>query len=68
MEKSYTNAKNLDFKGVYKNNTSSQVVGRDIPFENPISSDLKVSTDILTVDQALDQIIFYLKEKKGMKL
>ena len=39
-----------------------------IPFEKPVSRDLKISTDKLTVNQALDQLICYLKEKKGIEL
>ena len=53
-----------DIKNVYRDNMGkTELVGIDIPFDEPIRCDLKVDVDSLTVEGSLEKINMFLKKK-----
>jgi adenylyl-sulfate kinase len=53
-------ARQNDIKGVYKNNLNgSNMIGLDMPFEEPLNSNLVISVDNESVDDSFQSIISY---------
>lgn len=53
-----------DVKGVYKTQQgNTHIVGVDLPFEEPVASDLTLDTSATTPQQALDMLWSFLKNK-----
>ena len=55
-----------DVKGVYKENLEeTALVGKEIPFEEPIGSDLTLDVDSMTPEESLFAIVEFLRKEKG---
>ena len=64
LKKSIENSKKNDVKGLYKNNLGkTKLVGIDIPFEEPQNSDLIIEVDKMGINESMEKIISFLKEK-----
>ena len=60
LEKDFLIAKKNDVKGIYKD---ENIVGYDINFEKPISSDLTLNVDKDDINECIKKIIIFLKNK-----
>ena len=64
LRKSIEDSRKSDVKGLYRNNLGkTNLVGIDIPFEEPQNSDLVIDVDKLEISESIDKIISFLKEK-----
>ncbi len=62
--KSLRSSVQRDVKTVYKQNMGkTDLVGIDIPFEEPTTCDLKIDVNHLTVEQSLEKLNQYLRTK-----
>ena len=53
-----------DVKNIYKQNLGkSDIVGREIPFDDPVTCDLRLDVETLTIEQSLEKINQYLRAK-----
>ena len=70
LEKDYETAKINDVKGVYKNNKilPNDIVGSDILFEDPVTCDLRISTDNCTIEHAMQQITVFLNNNTKLEI
>ena len=64
LNKSIEDSKKKDVKGLYRDNLGkTNLVGIDIPFEEPQNSDLVIDVDKLEISESIDKIISFLKMK-----
>ena len=68
LDKKFLVAKKNDVKGVYNDPELKNIVGHDIVFEKPVSSDLRIPVDDFTIDQSLEKIVSFLKNEKKFDL
>lgn len=66
MKASVETCEKRDPKGLYKKARAGEIkgfTGIDAPYEEPTNAELTIETDKQTVEEAVDRIINYLKEK-----
>lgn len=67
MKASVETCEKRDPKGLYKKARAGEIkgfTGIDAPYEEPENAELTIETDKQTVEEAVDRIINYLKEKR----
>ena len=65
VDTSLEECENRDVKGLYKKARAGEIknfTGIDAPYEAPENPDLKISTEEISVEMAVKQIIDYLEE------
>ena len=55
LKSDFNTCKERDFKGIY--NLKNNVIGKDIPFDEPLESDLIIINDNLTPKNVLDKLL-----------
>lgn len=66
LEKDIQISMKADVKGMYEKNLGkTDIVGLGQQFDEPVSCDLRVKVDEMTVEESFEQIKGYLKEKYG---
>ena len=64
LRKSIEDSRKSDVKGLYRDNLGkTNLVGIEIPFEEPQNCDLIVEVDNLGISESMEKIISFLKEK-----
>jgi len=64
LQKDLNRSIHSDVKSVYKkHHGKTAIIGLDIPFDEPVSCDLRIDVDTLTVDQSLEKVNQYLRAK-----
>lgn len=64
LKKDFEVCSNLDVKNIYQENTGiTEIVGKEIKFDEPENSDLVCNTNIETIDESFKRIINMIEEK-----
>ena len=67
LKKDIARSEETDIKGIYKKHLGkTELVGREIPFEEPTNSDLVLHVDVMTPKESLKAILSFMKKECGI--
>lgn len=67
LKKDLAKSMAADVKGVYRDNLAkTELIGREIPFDEPTQNDIVIEVDRLSEEESLEMILAYIKGKYGV--